>query len=383
MSESYCLLQEFKRLIDNYFNNEKTNPFRYFLFQYEKNYNTQQDKDIHIQRYFILHNQIRIGSYLNIGDKKNEKVLKKTEHSGIKKLLKIQKIHFDELNSNDPENKIMRYRCDFQELNDFSKYNWYDIDCCSKRTLARYDNKSGFLEYGTYKTSSKNSERKNQHRSLKNKRYLMIDEEISAIGIMNDLINRKISAVKSLERKKMKRCWKPCNMFLYSDNSRVRKGYLLSVLFPNAYERRNNGQEKYLETLNLLDCKEYSVQIKGSDINFCPFVIAYTANTSIRFIYNFCEDKHLKSKSEQNYNNTKLFSTFGDIEDFFKFKFEIEFNYDVTLEKAKEIIKGRNRTIEELDNILYYRDEYLVDKSKYILGPIELYYPDLYISDSR
>ncbi|CAG8669497.1 3783_t:CDS:1, partial [Scutellospora calospora] len=442
----------------------------YFLFQYEKNYNTQQDKDIHIQGCFILHDQIRIGSYLNIGDKKGEKVLKKIEHSGIKKLLKIQKIHFDEANANfdysiayckkkynrcfkhhnqpnpnDPKNKIMRCRCSFQDLNDFSECNWCNIECCSKRELARYDNESGFFEYGTYKTSSKNSEGKNQHRSLKNKRYLTIDEETSAIGIMNDLIDGKISgdevivnyakdqlrwvvnngpanistiskAVKSLEKKKMKQCWKPCNIFLYSDNSRVGKGYLLSILFPNAYERRNNGgrfwqgfksshrevlvnefkgQEKYLETLNLLDYKEYSVQIKGSDINFCPFVIAYTANTSIRFIYDFCEDEHLKPKSEQNYNNTKLFSAFvnrydyiiefkkfrdddrklcenecfccrirmifhkGNIEDFFKFKFEIEFNYDVTLEKAKEIVKGRYGTIEELDNILYYRDEYL------------------------
>ena len=69
-------------------------------------------------------------------------------------------------------------------------------------------------------------------------------------------------------------------MFLYSDNSRVCKGYLLSLLFSDAYERRNNGgrfwqglkssdreilinefkgQDKYLEILNLLDYKDYSV----------------------------------------------------------------------------------------------------------------------------
>src|SRR5437868_5736222 len=130
-------------------------------------------------------------------------------------------------------------------------------------------------------------------------------------------------------------------MFLYSDNSRVCKGYLLSLLFPNAYERKNNsgrfwqglqssnkeilinefkGQDKYLEILNLLDCKDYSVQIKGLDVNFCLFVIAFTANTSIRFIYEFCEDEYLKPISEQNYNNTKLFSIFVN-----RYNFIIEF----------------------------------------------------------
>ncbi|CAG8610435.1 3824_t:CDS:2, partial [Scutellospora calospora] len=428
--------QEFKRLINNYFNNEKTILLDIFYFNIKKNYNTQQDKDIHIQGCFILYNQMLIGSYLNIEDKKDEKVLKKIEHFEIKKLLKIQKIHFDEANadfdysisyckkkynrcfkyhnqpnSNDSENKIMRCRYDFQKLNDFSKCNWYDIDCCSKRTLARYDNESGFFEYRTYKTSSKNSEEKNQHQSLKNKRYLIIDEEILAIGIMNNLIDGKISGDEvTVNYAKDQLRWVVNNgsanisaiSKVVKNNSRVGKGYLLSVLFPNVYKRRNNGgrfwqgftsshkevlvnefkgQEKYLETLNLLDCKEYSVQIKGSDINFCLFVIAYTANTSIQFIYDFCEDEHLKPKSEQNNNNTKLFSS--DIEDFFKFKFEIKFNYDVMLEKAKKIVKGRYRTIEKLDNILYYHDEYLVDKSKYILGPIKLYYSDLYIPDSR
>ena len=126
-------------------------------------------------------------------------------------------------------------------------------------------------------------------------------------------------------------------MFLYSNNSRVYKGYLLSLLFPNAYERKNNGsrfwqglkssdreilvnefkgQDKYLEILNLLDYKDYSVQIKGLVINFCLFVIAFTANTSIQFIYEFCKDEHLKPTSERNYNNTKLFSAFVNRYDF-------------------------------------------------------------------
>ncbi|CAG8489313.1 13463_t:CDS:2, partial [Racocetra persica] len=70
-------------------------------------------------------------------------------------------------------------------------------------------------------------------------------------------------------------------------------------------------QIKYLELLNLLDPKNYSVQIKGRENeNFCPKVIGFSANTNVRFIYDFCEDEELKPISEQKFNNTKLFSSF-------------------------------------------------------------------------
>ncbi|RIB08876.1 hypothetical protein C2G38_2269695 [Gigaspora rosea] len=126
-------------------------------------------------------------------------------------------------------------------------------------------------------------------------------------------------AKKNIDKKKFKRCWKPCTIFFYSENSRVGKGYLFSLLFPNAYERKNNGGRfwegyessneeilinefkgdiKYLEILNLLNRKEYSVQIKGSSVNFCPKVIGFLANTNIRFVYDFVEDEHLKPISE-------------------------------------------------------------------------------------
>ncbi|CAG8801686.1 24_t:CDS:1, partial [Dentiscutata erythropus] len=87
--------QEFDTLIYNYFKDEKTNPFRYFLYQFERNYNPQDEFEIHIQGCFILHNQSRLGSYLNVGDKKKNRILKKAEHSGVKGLLKIDKFHFD------------------------------------------------------------------------------------------------------------------------------------------------------------------------------------------------------------------------------------------------------------------------------------------------
>ncbi|CAG8791571.1 16443_t:CDS:2, partial [Racocetra persica] len=41
--------------------------------------------------------------------------------------------------------------------------------------------------------------------------------------------------------------------------------------------------------------------------NFCPKMIGFSANTNVRFIYDFCEDEELKATSEQKFNNTKLF----------------------------------------------------------------------------
>ncbi|CAG8835482.1 19396_t:CDS:2, partial [Racocetra persica] len=79
------------------------------------------------------------------------------------------------------------------------------------------------------------------------------------------------------------------------DESRVKKGYLFLLLFPNAYKRKSaNGrfwqdfnslyeevltnefkdQIKYLEFLNLLDPKDYNVQIKGHENeNFCRVLL--------------------------------------------------------------------------------------------------------------
>ncbi|CAG8791502.1 14103_t:CDS:1, partial [Dentiscutata erythropus] len=57
-------------------------------------------------------------------------------------------------------------------------------------------------------------------------------------------------------------------------------------------------------------CKDYSVQKKHGSENFCPKVIGFSANTNIRFIYDFVEDEKLKPISERKINNTKLFSAF-------------------------------------------------------------------------
>ncbi|CAG8799873.1 35462_t:CDS:2 [Gigaspora margarita] len=64
------------------------------------------------------------------------------------------------------------------------------------------------------------------------------------------------------------------------------------------------GDIRFLELLNLLDRKDYSVQTKGSSVEFSSYVIAFSTNTNIRFVYEFSEDKQLKPKAYQNHNNT-------------------------------------------------------------------------------
>ncbi|CAG8817955.1 15236_t:CDS:1, partial [Gigaspora margarita] len=137
---------------------------------------------------------------------------------------------------------------------------------------------------------------------------------------------KKVSRdIEKIKTENIKRCWKTSTIFFYSDESRVAKGYLLSLLFLNVYERRNadgkfwegfkaiykeilinkfKGDIKFLELLNLLDKKDYSVQTKGSSVEFSSYVIAFSANTNIRFVYKFSEDGQLKPKAYQNHNNT-------------------------------------------------------------------------------
>ncbi|CAG8652594.1 6689_t:CDS:2, partial [Racocetra fulgida] len=91
--------------------------------------------------------------------------------------------------------------------------------------------------------------------------------------------------------------------------------HIYTLYFNSSYEEvlinKFKGQIKYLELLNFLDLKDYSIQIKGcGNENFCLKVIGFSANTKVRFIYDFCEDKELKPIPEQKFNNTKLFSLF-------------------------------------------------------------------------
>ncbi|CAG8577994.1 26162_t:CDS:2, partial [Racocetra persica] len=364
-----------------------------FVYQYEKNYEAIQERDCHIQAFFILVNQARLPNSREYSEKDYNK---------------CKKHHRKPVERNDPRCKIKGAVLEI-----------CTHECCSQHTFARYDSESGPFHYilEIYKKKPNNPNGINQY----------IKENSSEKIIDNLFIENKSGDEIIVENAQDNPKW-----------SRVEKGYLFSLLFPNAYERRSTdgrfwqdfnssyeevlinefkGQIKYLELLNLLDPKEYSVQIKDGSENFCPKVIGFSANTNVRFIYDFCEDKELKPISEQKSNNTKLFSSFvnrldyivefkkfrddnekpcrekcscckirmifhrGLPEDFFNFKFKIEFNYDITEEKARKILEKKYGRFEELDSIYYWKKYYMIDKNKYIIGPIEPYYPKIYSTE--
>ncbi|RIB06656.1 hypothetical protein C2G38_2216521 [Gigaspora rosea] len=398
----YERLETIMQHISNIFNT-KTCPFYKLQFQFEPNNNSKEPGRYHAQGYARLRTgkQLKAGSY----DSKTKK------GSGIKKIFEANP-HLEFANGT--EEQCLAYTG--KEYNRCKNPNHQPCKCdlfdltkiCKKcnenceRTFAQIDKNSKIAGPFTWvfdesKFSLESAEEKNTN----NKKQSQITK--TAIELTNRLLD-DLSG----------------------------KGYLFSLLFPNAYERKNNsgrfwegyessneeilinefkGVIKYLEMLNLLDRKEYSVQIKGSSSNFCPKVIGFSANTNIRFVYDFVEDEHLKPISERKINNTKLFSAFvnrldyviefkkfrddeqtscrdeclccqirmifhkGNLSEFFDFNFEIEFNYNVTEERAREITKNSYGRMKKADKILYWQKYYSVDKSKYILSPVETYYP--------
>ncbi|CAG8752754.1 18943_t:CDS:2, partial [Dentiscutata erythropus] len=279
---------QFDALIKNFFTNYDTCIFKEFVYQYEKNHNSNQERDCHIQAFFSLVNQQHLPSVF-------EKL--KTNNA-------LEKWYYDPVKSVKDSILYSICRYSYNDLTDLNRCVWCTLEYCSQRTLARYDSESRPFYY------------------------------------------------KLEDYKKKQKCFdkvenNPKHVYTF-DESRVGKGYLFSLLFPDAYKRKSadgkflqdfnssykevlinefKEQIKYLELLNLLDNKDYSVQIKCMrNENFCPKVIEFLANTNIRFIYDFCKDEELKPIAEQKFNNSKLFSVFANrlnyIVEFKKFRID-------------------------------------------------------------
>ena len=151
--------------------NKKDCLFRYVKFQFEKNYDGDKAGK-HAQGMALLKEQIRLGSYLP------------KKRSGIKKLFRSNKIHVDYMNGTikDTQNycgkiynrcKAHNYdsksnpcRCSLFNLNDFSNCKYCNTECCSQRTLARYDDNSGPFEFGSVKINNHNKGGMNQFSNL-------------------------------------------------------------------------------------------------------------------------------------------------------------------------------------------------------------------------
>ncbi|CAG8794752.1 8261_t:CDS:1, partial [Dentiscutata erythropus] len=87
---------EFNFLIASYF--EKNCPFKRFVYQYERNYDSKKEKDCHIQGFLWLKEATRIGAFLEAGEEYGKKKLKKPKKDGIKNLFQNNKINFEPVN---------------------------------------------------------------------------------------------------------------------------------------------------------------------------------------------------------------------------------------------------------------------------------------------
>ena len=210
--------QEFDQLICTYFEDETTCPFTHIVYQYERNYNISQERDCHIQGFLRLKKKTKFGHYKPSTDEKKNKI------NGIKGFLKIDKIHFEPVgsepdsiryckktynkcsihNRKEVEHDVERFleyefirntistsnkkrvtncRCSYDDLNDFLECKWCTLECCSQRTLARYDENSGPYEF-SIQEKKKIQIKKNQSQD-----QLLKDAQ----ECMDDILVKKIS----------------------------------------------------------------------------------------------------------------------------------------------------------------------------------------------
>ncbi|CAG8833927.1 8026_t:CDS:1, partial [Racocetra persica] len=241
--------QKYKELINE---NIDRKIIRYIAFQYEY---TKTNKN-HIQDFCMLWTQLRLGNY---------KYGKKA--STIKSIFQSKEMHVDYYNGTFDD--AIRYckkdrnhcskhhpycRCDFFDLTKIcDKCNQ---SCLEFRTFARVDNNSELFEFGELPTSH-NVEGFNQHLEEQKKICIQtiedIKEQIKPINeiVINTFVNsgtaphiikELYNTIRESQKKSVKRCFTPCNIYIYSD-SRIGKDYLTQILFPDAYHKLQNDRK--------------------------------------------------------------------------------------------------------------------------------------------
>ncbi|CAG8552272.1 11802_t:CDS:2, partial [Dentiscutata erythropus] len=139
-------------------------------------------RDCHIQGFLRLKKKTKFGHYKPSIDEKKNKI------NGIKGFLKIDKIHFEPVES---EPDSIRYY-----LNDFSECKWCTLECCSQRTLARYDENLGPNEYSIQENKRiRNKTEKNQSQE-----QLLKDVQECIDDILVKKISKEEAIVKYAEK---------------------------------------------------------------------------------------------------------------------------------------------------------------------------------------
>ncbi|CAG8810796.1 502_t:CDS:1, partial [Racocetra persica] len=401
-------------------------------FQYEY---TKTSKK-HIQGFCILWTQMRLGNY---------KYGKKA--STIKSIFQDEEMHVDFHNGTFDDtiryckkdrNRCSKHhpycRCDFFDLTKIC--DKCDKSCLEFRIFACVDDNSGPFEFRELPMSH-NAEGFNQHLEKQKKickqtiedikeqikpiNEIVIDAFVNS-GTAPHIIKELYNTIRDSQKKSFKRCFTPCNIYIYGD-SRTGKDYLTQILFPDAYYKSQNDgiwfqgydenkvfvfddfynhNMEFLTLLTLIDNKPHTVQKKGGHLNFCSFVNVFTSNTSLRTQYVYFEDTPYfgnetvkienKRKSSSIYNrfdyiieykkfrnNDKRPCDFeclccsvkrifhkGLYENFINLRFDIEFNSDVTLEQIA-YITGEHNLIKESNRIRYYNHNFKSQVDKFQL----------------
>jgi GTPase SAR1 family protein len=197
--------------------------------------------DKHAQGMVVLMEQMRLGQH------------KGTKSSGIKKLFGSNKLHVDYMNGTLEEaqdyvkktynrckvhnSKHTPCRCNLFKLDDFSKCKYCNAECCSQRTVARYDENSECVEFGTLESiMSHNKEGNNRCEYDEDLAFDKVLEDFYGGKNKEDLVNDNFeyfmrhwsksknglcdiyeNKKRSNKKRARERCWKPVVIYMYGD----------------------------------------------------------------------------------------------------------------------------------------------------------------------
>ncbi|CAG8831952.1 26702_t:CDS:2, partial [Gigaspora margarita] len=327
-------------------------------------------------------------------------------------------------------NKKKYCKCSLQDRYNYSECNLCDENCWQYRTYARCQD---IKNPGPFTFAREEMIKDIEEQKLsKEEIFVKHKETILTLSLNTKNINDIYTAQKKVKYIDYPRNWKMCTFYFFGP-SRVGKSYLFKLLFPKTFTKTNNsgpwfdgykkiinhnsilfddfrGSDlKHQNLLTLLDCGEITIQKKHGNINVNPFIIGFTANQSLRSQYNYFEDnqKIVLSNGEEKQNRKYYSATLNRIDyliEFVKFKennsevckdmcncclirlifhkgsyekfknldFRIEFNSNISKEKAVEIVYNEEGIFYEQGKYYSFCNNFKSETENYILYNYEI-----------
>ncbi|CAG8579071.1 2836_t:CDS:1 [Acaulospora morrowiae] len=252
---------------DNF--NDSNNCIQYIIFQLEFNYHASGTGGcVHMQGFVILKDQMRIGKYNSKGG----------FGSGIKNIFKSNSVHIDFANGTPEQYRdYCRKKYNRCKNHDKCKCDYFDLGkICEKcddncvRDLARVcdvnedDIPFGPWEFGVIRCDDPI---KGDRRSKRNGEIECMAKAIDKIVGGEDIddvlvkyapmissrvtvnIDRIAKAVSNVNNRFEKRCWDPCNIYIFGTPG-TGKTFWTSIVFPNAYKKSMDDDWKWWENYN-------------------------------------------------------------------------------------------------------------------------------------